>query len=384
MKRRVIFLIVGLLALAAALRAQPSAAQLFADTEKRAVCPLSDAQQDKAVRTFADVEQMLKSSPPRCINCHGALQPFAADTKHPGGRMDPLFTKGKLDVEKTRRIQCIICHDPPWQAPHPDDFWVDKNAVQLCKHFKGQFQTPQALLTHLQRDVLADFAYAGTRALNDNGELISEGEFGKPPKPEPPSFTRQDLLLRTAFWLDAQNGKFQGDEECGCKPHRYFLRFIIDMAIVADKAPPLFGRSDAHEDFKIPITFRDDGSFSGQASVDRNMSGTIGAPGRPPVVCTIKAVVPQEVWKVEGKPTDETVFAWNVTLTNTWPNPLRSEARCNVGGSAFQSPMAAAPTGVLMFQLNHLLDSPIDPIDLTQPPMGEGKIQMEWVVESAP
>ena len=258
------------------------------------ICPLSDSQQERAQQAFAEMDRMLKSSPPRCINCHGGIQPFREGTKHPGGRLSWIHDKkGRRDLLATRQGQCVLCHNPPWQAPAGDDFWVDKNAIQLCRHFRQQFDIALKFFHHVEADPLADIAFAGTRGLNDNGQLFAEMQ---PYTPEKPNFVRADLRSVSGAWVDAMGGEFKGGESCGCEPHHYLLKLSTDITFTYVKQD-LRGEGQGHADLSIPLTFKDDGSFSGQATTKRPYRGTTIA-----TIGTCKVTYDdfQETWKVEG------------------------------------------------------------------------------------
>jgi hypothetical protein len=42
------------------------------------VCPLSDEQAQKSIQAFDKIAQVFTGEP-RCVNCHGAVNPFGAD-----------------------------------------------------------------------------------------------------------------------------------------------------------------------------------------------------------------------------------------------------------------------------------------------------------------
>lgn len=61
---------------------QPAPALQGSDTR---VCPLSPEKEKHSIDTFA--KPMPVFTHPRCINCHGGVNPFAANGNHLGGRI---------------------------------------------------------------------------------------------------------------------------------------------------------------------------------------------------------------------------------------------------------------------------------------------------------
>src|SRR5215472_12584156 len=62
------------------------------------VCPLSEEQTQKAIAAFAELAPIFQQ--PRCINCHGAVDPFDKPGTHPGG-----------DLDRKDNTDCGTCHD---------------------------------------------------------------------------------------------------------------------------------------------------------------------------------------------------------------------------------------------------------------------------------
>ncbi len=243
------------------------------------VCPLSDNQQNKAQQSFATLASMVKGEP-RCNNCHGAVDPFADGTSHLGGRQDPIMddNTGKLDVLASRVGQCSTCHDSPWQVPQPDDFFTDKNAVQLCQHFRSHFQTANGFMKHMEDDDFSLVGFKGTRGLNEHGISVYEDATQQSYAPIPPKFSHGQLVGQSQEWVDAMGGKFQGDQDCGCVPHHYALDFT-DTGIIDVSTGGVRTHLDGHGEQAVPMIFNDDGSFHGSATLMRSVAVTATAFG---------------------------------------------------------------------------------------------------------
>ena len=176
------------------------------------VCPLSEDQTQKAIAAFAELAPIFQQ--PRCINCHGAVDPFNKPGTHPGGDLDP---KDNTD--------CSTCHDAleGWElAPEPMSF-VGKDTEELCEQMKFMFKFAQPHGT--------DESFMG-HMVHDNGaiQFIETGFKGnkgmsEPEKLEPPvGWTQQKMIDLSKKWVDAMGGRFHGDASCGCKKQAYSLK----------------------------------------------------------------------------------------------------------------------------------------------------------------
>lgn len=240
------------------------------------VCPLSDAQNDKARTAFALLAPTFLQEP-RCVNCHGAVNPFVPNTTHLGGRYyKPYTSDGKLDTETLVNTLCEDCHNEPWIIPNADDFFTNKDSVTLCKHLKAM---DDAFLPHMEQDPFAKIGFEGTRGLNAYGQTFYQAQTGNPYKPEPPqNITRPAFIKQGHDWVDAMGGKFKGDDECGCVPHHYAL--VIDGQTTVDQN---FSGTQLHIELlikgQVPFNMKDDGSFSGAAPLQTQEKATASFSG---------------------------------------------------------------------------------------------------------
>jgi hypothetical protein len=295
--------------------------QAEADTK---ICPLSEKQQENSIQKFT--EMMPTFTHPRCINCHGAMNPFAANTNHIGGRIglkfkeiiehdDILGKEIKLvvpDVENADVFanRCQDCHSAftgsrGWGIPPVQVYFVGKDSVQLCKQMKREFGGElQQFLDHLDHDELGFIqeAFRGTRGLDDNGQATYLNETGRDllpvPENEKPPISHEAFVSQGKAWLEAIGYHGEGTKgglTCGCEPHHYILKGDVDIATLdATQNPWLKG----HADWQIPIEFNDDSSFSGETKVDVTFQGTRVDPS---MSCSDTDTVKGMTWKANGK-----------------------------------------------------------------------------------
>jgi len=291
--------------------------QAEADTQ---ICPLSEKQQEDSIRKFT--EMMPTFTHPRCINCHGAMNPFAANTKHLGDRIGPKFKEiiehddilGKdiklvvpdVDDPDIFLNRCKDCHSAftgsrGWTIPPVQVYFVGKDPVQLCKQMKREFGGElQQFVDHLDHDELGFIqeAFRGTRGLDENGQATYLNKTGKEFKPEPPTITQTAFVEQGKAWLAAMGYHGQGTKgglTCGCQPHHYILKGESDIATLdINQNPWLKG----HADWQIPIKFNDDGSFSGETKVDVTFQGTRVDPS---MSCSDTYPIKGMTWKANGK-----------------------------------------------------------------------------------
>ena len=206
--------------------------------QRSAACPLTDAQTTKSVDAFAKIADFLTSEP-RCVNCHGGVNPFikgtgldagddpndptpASKVAHGGGlivRQREKAADGTLLMEG----ECLDCHNnmvprrdgskSRWtMAPNFLSF-VDKDATTLCRQIKRSTGTADHFLGHLRDDnggnAFGPTAFKGDRGLDpDRFDDI---------QPEPPSISHAALMQLAQNWVTAMGGSFKGDESCGCE-----------------------------------------------------------------------------------------------------------------------------------------------------------------------
>ena len=240
------------------------------------MCPLSDHQLQELMKAF---EKMMPTfQHPRCANCHGGVNPFAANTNHAGGKFDVVLgPEGDLMFDETFGA-CQGCHGglKGWQIPSADLSFVGKDAVTLCKQMK--FGDAENFIDHITRDrgktPFIETGFEGMRGLNQDGIDFYEALNDKKPVPEPPPLSHATLIDQAKAWVDALGGEFKGNEACGCEPQHYALQ--VDESLVG-----LFQGQGAKIDWdgsttvQIPIKFNDDGSFTGEATSQRTMNAKL-------------------------------------------------------------------------------------------------------------
>ena len=312
------WLAAGVVLVLALLIVSPLAAQSPAPSAQQnagAVCPLSDDQTQKATEAFDQLAHTFTTQP-RCVNCHGGVNPFAPDGgNHAGGKMDPVFKQvpvddkeliasgiktAVVDDKKTNEDQCQECHSGllHWRLAPPNDVFKGRTALQICKHQKSEFGNPDRFAAHIDHDVtdvaFIDTAFAGTRGLNDMGQAMATGPFPDKPK----GVTKDQLYALAQQWANALRGEFQGDEECGCAPGHHYALFLdeksdseTDVGTGGHVSYHTYGQA------QLPLTFKDDGSFTGSGDEQRIINASSKAPG---VSCTYTTGKQTVSWMVSG------------------------------------------------------------------------------------
>lgn len=227
-------------------------------TSKNTVCPLSDSQSQKSIEAFAKMVPTLTQEP-RCVNCHGGLDPFADPTSHAGGTMDAKSDCGDCHSELPARRDGS---PSKWRLANPEHFFLGKDAKTLCRQMRDVFAESADFIGHLIDDngnsKFTEVAFEGTRGLNDAGRALVDRYLPEPPK----RITQGGLINQAMDWINAMGGEFKGDVDCGCEPHHYAVRVFsstnVNLGIVHAK-------SAMPAPMEIPITFHDDGSFNGEA-----------------------------------------------------------------------------------------------------------------------
>jgi hypothetical protein len=299
-------------ATAAALLAFSAAAQMNPlekqSTSKDAVCPLSDAQVQKSIEAFAKLVPTLTREP-RCLNCHGGVDPFSDEAK--GDSTDPNAPRTAHGPGKVEADECMNCHSdmPPkrdgspskWALATPEHSFLGKDAKALCKQMRDVFKQGADFIGHLTDDNgnsnFTGTAFLGNRGLNDQGQSHVDKY-----KPEPPrGMTQGGLISLGNDWIAATGGEFKGDVDCGCEPMHYSLR-------ISSQTDTHFGIVNGHHAMtpvEVPITFHDNGTFTGE-QVQASFQGNATA-----AMCQGQ-YASSMVLKVSGDATEE----WNKNFMN--------------------------------------------------------------------
>jgi hypothetical protein len=215
-------------------------------------CPLDSRQKGAAVKAFKGLAPVFKEE--RCLNCHGAVNPFSRDGGHAGGFIDirretreflnrtnvrdsltvgqdpggtlaartlsqlreiadspTEITSNDLIIERAfdplRQKACRGCHIPAWVTPLSHNHFVNKSAQAMCAHIKTSSLTdsPTSFLRHMQDDELVLAGFKGTRGLL---EAVT---------PEPPRIPFATVEKFANDWVESMGRQFHQPPDCGCK-----------------------------------------------------------------------------------------------------------------------------------------------------------------------
>jgi len=227
------------------------------------VCTVSDDGFAKARAAFAGMADVLRN--PRCLNCHGGVDPFTAGKKHEGGLYDVIRDKGGDFLMETFD-QCQLCHGdfPGWRVAPMSMSFVGKDNVELCKLIKYNSHSGIGLIDHLRSDrpPFIEVGFKGTRGLNEAGRSMVDNY-----QPDPIRGVTQGQLIQMANdWLaglgtNGSSGDFiTGDStsDCGCVQHHYAFEVHSEATINTDVVHLESGFGSMP---RIPIKFDKDGAF---------------------------------------------------------------------------------------------------------------------------
>lgn len=242
-------------------------------------CPLTVRQETKAAKAFKKLAPVFQE--PRCLNCHGAVNPFSRTGGHGGGYIDireetrkflkrpdfqSLLTTGSdptgsitakmisglkeiaespseiSDTDLIRqkafdpmREACKECHIFSWIIPMRHNYFVSRSAKEMCMHIKTSSLTnrPDLFLRHMQDDELVLEGFKGRRGL-----LESVGA-------EPPTMSFATLEKYANEWIEAMGGKFHQPEDCGCVVHGDYVLEFSSRIVSTNKVDPAQSQASA-------------------------------------------------------------------------------------------------------------------------------------------
>lgn len=213
-------------------------------------CPLKPGQKARAVKAFKGLAPIFQEA--RCLNCHGAVNPFFKDGGHGGGYIDiraetkrflslpdlqgslttgsdptgaitaktmaglkeiaespSEITDNNLIRQKAfdpMRQACKECHISSWIIPMRHNHFVGRSAKDLCAHMKTSILTnePGLFLRHMQDDELVLEGFKGRKGLLEAGGS------------DPPAMSFATVEKHANEWVEAMGGKFHQPPDCGC------------------------------------------------------------------------------------------------------------------------------------------------------------------------
>jgi hypothetical protein len=135
--------------------------------------------------------------------------------------------------------------------------FIGKDAPTLCKQIRDNLPTGKDFLGHIKDDNGGN-NFAGTAFNGDRGldrEMFPEKEVPT----ERPHITHAALMKLGQDWVASTGGEFKGDKACGCEPAYYAVRYSTSTHIAMEGIE----HTSEMEPVDIPITFNDDGTFTG-------------------------------------------------------------------------------------------------------------------------
>lgn len=292
----------------------PPVTQPDTTEEDSYVCRLSQKQQQESIAAFARMVPTFRDA--RCSNCHGGVNPFAANTIHIGGRIgskfkqiteyDEVLNKNIPVVildEETMFSRCQDCHSglPGWRLPFAVVWFVNKDTPALCMQMKAQTGDADLFINHLDHEgnpsatQFIGEAFHGTRGLDANGIATYEQATGKNFGPEPPPLSHDQFVQQGRDWITAMGGKMVDGVSCGCKPHQYALDLDIEEGLTRAGVE---GAVKGQAQVRVPIEFTDKGDFVGTGQLDLSLTGTWPISDG---TCTLHLLTEGERVEVSGK-----------------------------------------------------------------------------------
>jgi len=191
-------------------------------------CDLPEESKTAAAEAFNDILSVLRH--PRCANCHGALNLYEPNPKHPGGSIvkevaqepqDDLFSFGGEPTTTTTirgPEDCAGCHGKAagqWTQKSPDSEiqWAGLDDRGLWNRLQRtrvvtdrstmatENSTGANLIGHVQHDLLIALAFEGDRAISDDKRIYFSFER------DPPPLSKDKFIDALERWVDALDAR---------------------------------------------------------------------------------------------------------------------------------------------------------------------------------
>jgi hypothetical protein len=237
--------------------------------ERGTSCPVPFGKQIQAVKAFKEMLPVFRH--PRCLNCHGGLDPHSEG--HPGAdQIEDLDRMANMEEFKTA---CQQCHDglPGWNTPAPVLFFPGKSDEQLCKQMKQFEPTGESFVSHIHDDhggiQFIAVGFAGDRAL---GEGLRD--YGL--TVEKPPGTQAELTEKARKWVELLGHGYEASPECGCVLPK--VKLGIRHVIVSDIPNGLPSREESEAKFEVelePVGEATPGLYQGEHNLTREIRLTV-------------------------------------------------------------------------------------------------------------
>jgi len=293
-------------------------------------CPLPYAKQVKAVKAFAEMMPVFRH--PRCLNCHGGVDPFEEEEVggHRGGAMEQSFP--------INTAQCQDCHDglPGWMVPPLEDLmFVGKSDEELCLQMKHREKTGAEFVGHIfndHDDANVQFIAAGFKGDRALGEGLADYDLVA----EKPPGTQAQLTDKARKWVETLGDGYTASPECGCVKPSLKLEIRHRSAGNTNDAPSRAGHVDFSGEVKFEVTLVPvEGLPDGWHRADT----TLHRPLRVDLVnrhCRGEASQDEE-WNLFGRINLETeTLELNFGI---YPEEERGSATCRTGGHVDTKPL---------------------------------------------
>ncbi len=292
-------------------------------------CPLPVGKQMNAVKAFAEMLPVFRH--PRCLNCHGGVDP--ASPAHKGvDQLDPDIDR--MTDREAYEEQCQTCHDglPGWNTPGEPVFFVGKDDEELCMQMKRFEATGPKLVEHLENDhhgiqfIAAGFA--GDRALGEQGMVDYSVVRERPPG------TQAQLVQQAQKWVDMLGDGYQASPECGCVLPKITLQVqhqsVINPSHPSYRAGQVGFSGDANFEVTLAAVHEAEGRiwYKGEKSLVRRLQTYFAAQG-----CQGTASEAEEwLWSAEvDTASREMKLLWSFTTSDE-----QGQAVCNTRGHRTQ------------------------------------------------
>ncbi|MDX2234779.1 MAG: hypothetical protein NW200_09795 [Hyphomonadaceae bacterium] len=418
-------LVIVLLALAVA---PVGRTQVTARADPNAICPISDDNVEKAVKAFNEMTAVLKDQ--RCVNCHGAVNPYAQGGRHIGGVIslehglsgflnNPDAIAGALKgadggppsaaqikdagdairtifnaeppmtdaatiaevlelggIEDLATGVCMECHQHTpvhWRVAKSS--FAGKSQEDLCAMFQEKMD-PSEFLGHVTSDGsnFVQVGFAGTRGLTEFGRGVLKAETGRNYVREPVRSMGPDAFIDASNrWVDALGARFRKPPDCGCKNTRYVLtgtvRFNVDMS---DRRGS--GSTTSVQTIEAPMRFVREGEF--EAVATSRFVQTTAFEGRGG---NCKLEQPHiETWTFKGKVDERSGQITQKVSVREVTEPAAMV--CQAGGRVIRMPTPETETETDLSEYDFTMPARVDETKRLSFPFAHGSREVELTV----
>lgn len=205
---------------------------------------------DQSLALFSEMMPVFTS--PRCVNCHGGVNPVTGANHEPGPVADSTrLSNGDMGFDEQRVCQeCHTAGTASWRTAPGEMSFVGRDTLAMCKQIRrstGQDgDDPDAgfLVGHLTNDDLIGVGFVGQGGIGEDSPFATI-------EPDPPPMSRAEMIAAAQRWIG------EGHARCGANGWNGVITSTMTAQNHEDRQPGTLLQKDSATELKVTMAVVD-------------------------------------------------------------------------------------------------------------------------------